>query len=549
MSVNSHLSQPSKDPRRLSLRQILILISMAALLLPLVGIFWLRIYESALIRQTESELIAQAALISSVYKNTLQDRLEERGIPIETYGIPLSRPAPNNMKEAKSDSLRPILPRLDLAKDTLYPPRPTPKPSTSPVEATAATVAGDLLPVLQDAQQITLSGMKVLDPQGVVVVGAEEQGLSFAHAEEVKHAQTGQFISLLRKRNITHPNAPLGSISRNSALNVYVAMPIVLQDRLVGVVWLNRTPTDLTQALYAKRTELLGMALLLLGAALAMAVLTSFTITGPIQRLVQKTRLIAQGNPEGQLPLEQPVSQEMAELSQSIAAMAKTLNQRTAFLRHFTRHVSHALKTPLTSLQGSLELLGDDAGNMSAGQRTRFIRNMREDVERMKQMIYRLLDLGRADTPEAVREPAELSETLQALATQDLAINVQYETQTRPQDLPWIAMGRESLMAVLETLLENSQQHGADRVTLTVGPLNENTGTLWVTFLDNGPGVSEGNREHLFTPFFTTREAAGGTGLGLTIAQAILTQHGGSIEYRPTPSGACFWLELPTVRQ
>jgi len=70
-------------------------------------------------------------------------------------------------------------------------------------------------------------------------------------------------------------------------------------------------------------------------------------------------------------------------------------------------------------------------------------------------------------------------------------------------------------------------------------------GEVELTVADNGPGLPVESLERLFDPFFSTK--ASGTGLGLAISNTIARAHGGSVGYRPnSPSGACFYIRLPT---
>jgi signal transduction histidine kinase len=66
-----------------------------------------------------------------------------------------------------------------------------------------------------------------------------------------------------------------------------------------------------------------------------------------------------------------------------------------------------------------------------------------------------------------------------------------------------------------------------------------------IQFADDGPGVPAGDRDRLFEPFFTSRRAEGGTGLGLPIARSLLAADGGSIALRRSETGACFEVVLP----
>ena len=94
-------------------------------------------------------------------------------------------------------------------------------------------------------------------------------------------------------------------------------------------------------------------------------------------------------------------------------------------------------------------------------------------------------------------------------------------------------MNADDLHAVLTQLAQNASAHGASCLDLR-----------WVDdtlqIKDNGSGVAPGNRSRLFDPFFTTTRSDGGTGMGLSIARALLGAHGGKIEFVPTDQGARF---------
>ena len=89
-------------------------------------------------------------------------------------------------------------------------------------------------------------------------------------------------------------------------------------------------------------------------------------------------------------------------------------------------------------------------------------------------------------------------------------------------------------------------QHGATRVDLVASAAG---GGVSLTVTDNGHGISEGNRDQIFTPFFTTTREQGGTGMGLTIAATVLGAHGAGIALLPTAKGAAFALTFGAADQ
>ena len=162
---------------RLRLRTILLLINLVVLILPLGSIFVLRIYESALIRQTESELIAQGAVIAAAYQ-TDYARLaghHEPHAPGDVaaldYGNPLLWHPPQN---AGNSPWRPRSAQLDLADDLVRVAAPEALIADSAADPLAQSLGHELTPVLRGAQLYTLAGIRVVDYQGIVVATTGE---------------------------------------------------------------------------------------------------------------------------------------------------------------------------------------------------------------------------------------------------------------------------------------------------------------------------------------------------------------------------------------
>jgi signal transduction histidine kinase len=95
-------------------------------------------------------------------------------------------------------------------------------------------------------------------------------------------------------------------------------------------------------------------------------------------------------------------------------------------------------------------------------------------------------------------------------------------------------------------LLDNTRQHAGRDAQVSIDWQLEAGGcNLSLCVSDNGPGISAGNIERVFQPFFTTARERGGTGLGLAIIRALLKAHGGDIALAPSARGASFRLWLP----
>jgi signal transduction histidine kinase len=400
-----------------------------------------------------------------------------------------------------------------------------------------------MTPILEDAQRTVLSGIRILDYRGVVVAGSADVGLSMGHLDEVRRALAGRYASAIRARLLKHPMPPLASISRGTGIRVFVAYPIIKNDRLMGVVLLSRTPRSILEHLYSERetVALVGAGLILL--AVGLAFFTSYTIVRPIDALIGQTHSIASGDKTALEPIKSPVTEELDLLSQSFAHMARALDHRSDYIRNFAAQVSHEFKTPLAGIRGAVELLQEHIADMPAEKRDRFLANVAHDGNRLQRLVDRLLEMARADVLEAGSETADIASLLVGLTERyrELGLTV----TVTPQDLRMKArIAPEVLETVFVNLLDNSRQNAADHVTIDCRRAD---GNCLMTVSDNGRGVSRANADKIFLPFFTTHREDGGTGLGLGIVKSLLTAHHGDISLVAGAGGAVFLISIPGV--
>jgi hypothetical protein len=210
---------------------------------------------------------------------------------------------------------------------------------------------------------------------------------------------------------------------------------------------------------------------------------------------------------------------EIKALYANFAAMAERIERRSRYLKDFAAAVSHEFKTPIAGIRGALELLADHGETMSGEERDRFIANAMADADRLSHLLQRLLAQARADmavAAEGTRTP--LGEPVAAVADAHRGPTLEIEVDVSGA-LPPVAAPPELIEAVLDTLVENSQQAGAGRVRIAA----EQAGArVNLRISDDGVGVPEGQHERIFEPFHTSRRAQGGSGLGLSIARSLL---------------------------
>ena len=375
------------------------------------------------------------------------------------------------------------------------------------------------------------------------MVGRGDVGASYAGLPEVRLALAGKPATVLRHRGDYAPRYWLEFLSRASDMRVHHVRPVVVGGRVVGAIMLSRSPRGLFLGIYQDRGKILLGVGLIFSTLLLLAGLLSRGIAKPIEALGAATENVARGPVA--IP-EPPVTAaiEIQALYANFASMAERIERRSRYLRDFAAAVSHEFKTPIAGIRGALELLDDHEETMSVADRRRFLANAAKDADRLSLLLERLLHLARADMAVAAEGAAtSVDGPLRAIADAmrgvDLAINL-----ALPPDLPAAAAAPALIEAVIQILVENSAQAGADQVAISAA---ERGGRIVIRVSDNGAGVPSADSEQIFEPFHTGRREQGGSGLGLSIARSLLASCAGMIANLPAEKGACFEVELPAA--
>lgn len=504
----------------LRLRTILFLVLFFVAALPGLSAIFLRVYENTLVRQTEAELVAQGAALAAAAEALW----------------PGARPAPE--APLRPQDYRPEPSAIDLSIGPVLPERPAAAPA-GPADERAQAAAEVLAPIARETARTTLAAVVLLDRHGRILQGRETG--SYAALPEVRTALAGRPATVLRQRGDYRPRYRFEWLSRASALRIHHARPVIVNGRVEGVLLLSRSPRALFRGIYQDRLKIMLGVGLIFAALVVLSGLVSRGVTRPIEALSAASRKVAAG--EGEIPETPPTAAvEIRALYEDFAAMSEAIARRSRYLRDFAAAVSHEFKTPLAGIAGAVELLEDHGESMSPAERRRFLDNISADVDRLSQLVTRLLDLARADMarPEAgvaVDPTPTLRRVADACAGPDFRVVLDL-----PPSLPKVAAPEAALETVMTALAENSRQAGASRLTLSAARVGQ---ALVLSAQDDGPGVPRADRERMFEPFFTSRRAQGGTGLGLSIARSLLSASHASIDHVEVAAGARFDVALP----
>jgi signal transduction histidine kinase len=347
-------------------------------------------------------------------------------------------------------------------------------------------------------------------------------------------------------------NHPLSSTDLWLDREHYIQASVVLsRDPLIQLVVLksydkaSRYLTQLNHLLIA----LVAFVLLLSG---ALAVYISRTITLPLETLVLGARALGAGNFD--YPFQKKGAREIQELSTAFDRMRTRLqksqqellaSERLATIGRMASSISHDLRHYLSAVYANAEFLGYDAA--SPAERVELLGEVRLGVEGMTELIDSLLlfsRTGQALQPTYESLPFLVERAVQLVRAHPDTKDVSFVFGAMPQIEVWMdALKIER--AIYNLLLNGCQAAKVSARAASVHiALSETEEWIRLYITDSGPGVPDSIRVTLFQPFVSEGKQ-GGTGLGLTLANKIAQEHGGSVALEESrPGRTVFSLSL-----
>jgi signal transduction histidine kinase len=290
--------------------------------------------------------------------------------------------------------------------------------------------------------------------------------------------------------------------------------------------------------------------------------LVAVTVFGPARRRLREVQHAAERLGTGDTAARAPEKggDEVTAVAHSFNRMADELERRADALeasdrarRQLLADVSHELMTPLTAMRGYIETLSMHELALPADTRAKYLAIIEDETHRLEHIVGDLLDIAKLETSGIALRHEMV--TLQTVFDRVRARHGR-EAATRQIDITSvIGPGADAVMGdadrleqALQNLVANALRHTPDagRITLTSSRRGEQ---IVLRVQDNGSGIPDEHLPHIFDRFYkadSSRRAAGGSGLGLSIVKAIVEGHGGTITAR-NESGAVFEVTLPAV--
>jgi len=290
-------------------------------------------------------------------------------------------------------------------------------------------------------------------------------------------------------------------------------------------------------------------------AAVVVSLLVSRRVVAPVRQMMTASRRIAEGNYAERVQVRgDPEPDEMDELDQlavTFNQMADKMERTEAMRRQLIGDVAHELRTPLSTIKGSVEGLMDGVLEPTEAN----LHQIYREADRMQRLVGDLQELSRVEAGafEVHRRSAEVNELISSaaerLAGQFDEKGVQLKIDL-PAKLPAVDADPDRIGQVLLNLLGNALQYTPSGRAVEVHARQRDQ-VMEIEVRDEGIGIPAEHLPHVFTRFYradrSRSRAGGGSGIGLTIAKHLVEAHGGRIWASSSEpgKGSSFTFTLP----
>ena len=348
--------------------------------------------------------------------------------------------------------------------------------------------------------------------------------------------------------------------TKDNQLLVTVAEPVERDHHTVGIILLTRDAREVDSSLFVVRVSILALFGLALGLTVLLSWYLSLTIARPILRLAGVAAEMREGQGRAEAVPASLLQRhdEVGTLATALADSARALFARMDAIERFAADVAHEIKNPLSSIRSAIETLR----RVDEPDRQRqLLTIIQQDVTRLDRLISDVSDASRLDAElsRVTAEPVDvvpILKTLQELdeATRDSENDPKLTVDAPASLMVWAVEDR--LVQVLRNLVANAQSFSPPRGKIVLRA-REAVGMVEISVEDEGPGIPDGNLEHVFERFYSERpkgEKFGQhSGLGLSISRQIVEALRGQIAAENRRGignrllGARFVVRLPKV--
>jgi two-component system sensor histidine kinase CreC len=383
----------------------------------------------------------------------------------------------------------------------------------------------------------------ITDRYGTVLFDSYNRavGQDFSNWLDVNRTLQGKYGA----RSSPMAETPHRQDEREARSIAYIAAPIYRDDDLIGVLSVGKPKVNVTQFILTARQDLIWAVLGVTVLAVVTVTMLYLWVSRPLHQVAQFAERIGRGETIAAPDLGR---NEIGGVAQAIAAMRQALDGKH-YIERYTQTLAHELKSPLTSIKASAELLLED---MPAAQRQRFIANIQSENKRALNLIQRLLELAAIENRQGRidKKPVRLENLIDEIAASLRSTLLQKNVSL---DVPPITVGvlgeRFLIKQALFNVVENAVDFSPVGGRVTIKAFSE-TDHAVVIIRDQGPGIPDYAKERIFERFYTLPRPdshSRSSGLGLSFVKEVMELHQGSVTLNSDGSGTEALLKFPFV--
>ena len=346
----------------------------------------------------------------------------------------------------------------------------------------------------------------------------ENVGADYSRWRDVYLTLQGQYGARSTPEDIEDPASKV----------LYVAAPVRVDGAIAGVLTVAKPTTSINNFLKTAKPQIFKIGLLAAGVAILLSYFVSLWITRPIKRLTGYANDISRGK---RVEFPKLDRSEIGEMGNAFAKMQETLEGKK-YVEQYVQKLTHEVKSPLSAIRGAAELLAE---KMPPEQRLRFLSNIRNEANRIQEIVDRMLELSALENQKILEKMQRLSfssvvqtviESKQAIVSKkqlQLAVDVPDHIMVQGDSF----LLHQALSNLIQNAIDFSPANSSIQLRVRIeGPL------LILTVEDHGAGIPEFATQKIFDKFFSLQRPDSGeksTGLGLNFVKEVANLHGGDI--------------------
>jgi two-component system sensor histidine kinase CreC len=361
----------------------------------------------------------------------------------------------------------------------------------------------------------------ITDADGKVLFDSEGRkliGEDYSNWRDVKLTLNGKYGARSTKQNLKDPTSTV----------LHVASPILVADKMAGVLTVAKPTTNINNFLKSARPRLLRIFGIFGAAAVVLSLFVSIWITQPIRRLTRYANDVREGR-RGSFPTLD--RSEIGEMGMAFEKMREALEGKK-YVEEYIHSFTHEIKSPLSAIRGAAELLGEE---MDPQKQTHFLANIRNEANRIQDIVDRMLELSKLENLKNLKKRERmLIHSLVKTVLESKQVLLSKKSLVVSSHIPSDVL-IEGDAFLLYQAISNLFQNAIDfspagsRIEL----LGQREGERFrFSVRDYGQGIPDYAKARVFEKFFSLQRPDTGrksTGLGLNFVREVATLHQGEV--------------------